>query len=403
MRIERFLRRARATPPAVVLQVGYANGLTLIRDLAREGVPVLALDPDPRALGLHSRLAAGMLCPDPARDEEAFLLFLERLGARLPQRAVVFPTHDEYIWPLSREAERLEPWYLIPFARWPAMQHLYDKRTQLETAWASAVDTPVTVFLDGEADLDRADEMPYPGILKPVESLAFKRRFFRPVLDVDGPDHLRRIWPQVADLGTLMLQERVPGGDDQLYTVGSYVDRDSRPLALFTGHKLRQHPAGAGSCRLGVSVWDEELAGSGVRLLEAMRYWGVCQVEYKRDPRDGRYRFMEVNARHWLWHSLAAASGVNLSYVAYRDAIGRPFIAPRQTDGAKWIVATKDLPLAARDVWRRQLSPLELARSLAGVRVDGVLSWRDPLPGLLNVARVTRQIATRQPSRRIEL
>ena len=32
-----------------------------------------------------------------------------------------------------------------------------------------------------------------------------------------------------------MLQERVPGGEDELWTVGSYLDADSRPLAVFTG------------------------------------------------------------------------------------------------------------------------------------------------------------------------
>ena len=60
-------------------------------------------------------------------------------------------------------------------------------------------------------------------------------------------------------------------------------------------------------------------------------------MEFKRDPRDGGYKLMEINARHWLWHSLAAACGVNLSYVAYRDAIGDPFVAPRQIDGRRWI------------------------------------------------------------------
>jgi len=403
VRVERFLRAASARPPAIVCQVGYANGLGVIRDLAREGVPVLALDADPRALGLHSRYAAGMVCPDPAADEEAFVTFLEELGARLPRTAVVFPTHDEYIWPLSRNAARLGGAYHVPFARWPQMRRLYDKRAQLEAAWAAGVDTPRTVFLDDEADLARTGEVPYPGVLKPVESLAFKRRFFRPVLDVAGPDDVRRLWPEIADLGTIMLQERVPGGDDELWTVGSYLDRGSRPLALFTGRKLRQHPRGAGSCRLGEAVWDEHLAQAAVRLLEALRYWGVSQVEFKRDPGDGRYCLMEVNARHWLWHSLAAASGVNLSFVAYSDAIGRPFVAPRQRDGGKWIVASKDLPLALREVWHGELGAGELARSLAGVRTDGVLTPRDPVPGLLNLWRVGRQIVTRQPSRRVEL
>jgi predicted ATP-grasp superfamily ATP-dependent carboligase len=403
VRVGSFLEAATARPPAVVLQVGYANGLGVIRDLAREGVPVLALDADPRALGLRSRLAAGMLCPAPAPDEEAFVAFLEELGPRLPQRAVVFPTQDEYVWPLSRHAERLERWYRLPFARWPQMSRLHDKRAQLETAWATGVDTPRTVFLDGEADLDRAAEAPYPGVLKPVASLAFKRRFFRPVLDVDGPGDVRRLWPEIADLGTIMLQERVPGGDDELWTVGSYLDHESRALALFTGRKLRQHPRGGGSCRLGEALWNESLAQAAVRLLQALRYWGVSQVEFKRDPRDGRYRLMEVNARHWMWHSLAAASGVNLSFVAYADAIGQPFVAPRQGDGAKWIVASKDLPLALHEVWRGELGPGELARSLAGVRTDGVLSPRDPVPGLVNLWRVGRQIVTRQPSPRVEL
>ena len=46
----------------------------------------------------------------------------------------------------------------------------------------------------------------------------------------------------MSDCGTLMLQESIPGDDDELFTVGSYLDAESRPLAVFTGHKLRQHP-----------------------------------------------------------------------------------------------------------------------------------------------------------------
>ena len=104
MRFDTFLKAAEQRHPAVILQVSWANGLDIIRDLSATGVPLLALDADPRALGLRSRLAAGMVCPDPNVDEEAFILFLEQLGPRLPRRAVLFPTHDQYIWPISRHA-----------------------------------------------------------------------------------------------------------------------------------------------------------------------------------------------------------------------------------------------------------------------------------------------------------
>ena len=404
MDFDRFLARAAVAPPALVLQVSYANGLGVIRDLGVNGVPVLGLDTNARALGFSSRYAAGMVCPSPEDDEEAFLIFLEELGSRLPQRGVIFPTHDEYIWVLSRNAERLERYYHLPFSRWDVMQRLHDKRAQLQAAWDADVDTPKTIFIDAPDEVAAAGrEVPYPAVLKPVDSLAFKQRFHRHLLDVDSPDDLQRIYPSVADLGTLMLQERVPGGDDELFTVGSYLDARSRPLAMFTGHKIRQHPAGAGSARLGVSLWDTELADAGLRLLVELGYHGVSQVEFKRDARDGRYCLMEVNARHWMWHSLSTACGVNLSLVAYRDAIGKPFLAPRQIDGLKWIVATKDTPLAARDMWRRKLSPVEWARSLKGARVDGVLSLRDPLPGIKNVGRVALQIVSRRPSTRVDV
>ena len=404
MKFGRFVAAAAITPPAAVFQVSYACGLDVVRDLGRHGVPVLALDPDPAAIGLRSRYAAGHVCPDPLADEEAFLTSLETLGAELPQRAVVFPSHDEFIWPLSRHAERLAPWFIVPFSRWDVMAKVHDKRAQMEAAWRAGVDTPKTVFVSSGAELEAAaGEIRFPAVLKPVESLAFKLRFHRHILDVETPAELQRIYDKVDDLGVLMLQERIPGGEDELWTVGSYLDAESRPLAVFTGHKLRQYPHAGGSCLAGVSRWDEKLADAALRLLQELRFHGVSQVEFKRDPRDGRFCLMEVNARHWKWHGLAARCGVNLSFAAYRDAIGDPYIARRQQDGVKWIVANKDVPLALLEIAKRQRSAPEYLRSLRGTRMDGLHAVDDPLPGLLNAGTVAKQVLTRAPRKRTDV
>ena len=401
MRFGPFVTAAAMQPPAAVFQVSYACGLDIVRDLGRHGVPVLALDPDPAAIGLRSRYASGRVCPDPLADEEAFLASLETLGAQLPQRAVVFPSHDEFIWPLSRHAGRLEPWFIVPFSRWDVMAKVHDKRAQLEAARRAGVDTPKTVFVSSGAELEAATrEVRFPAVLKPAESLAFKLRFHRHILDVETPAELQRIYDKVDDLGALMLQERIPGGEDELWTVGSYLDAESRPLAVFTGHKLRQYPHAGGSCLAGVSRWDEKLADAGLRLLRELRFHGVSQVEFKRDPRDGRFCLMEVNARHWKWHGLAARCGVNLSYAAYRDAIGDPYIARRQQDGVKWIVFNKDVPLALLEVAKRQRSAPEYVRSLRGTRMDGLHALDDPLPGLLNAGTAAMQVLTRAPRAR---
>lgn len=404
MRRSSFLKKAGVTTPAVVLQASYACGLDIIRDLGRNGVPVAALDPDPHAIGLRSRYAFGLVCPDPLKDEEAFLAYLEELGRRLPRRAVVFPSHDEYIWPLSRHAKRLEPWFIVPFSRWEIMRRVHDKRAQLEAAWSAGVDTPKTVFVEsGEELAAAAGEVPFPAVLKPVESLAFKLRFRRHIIDVDSPAELQRVYDKVDDLGLLMLQERVPGGEDELWTVGSYLDERSRPLAVFCGHKLRQYPHSGGSCLAGVSAWDQHLVDAALGLLRELRFHGVSQVEFKRDPRDGRFCLMEVNARHWKWHGLSTASGVNLSLAAYRDATGHPFLTQRQTDGVKWIVANKDVPLAMLEIAKRERRAGDYVRSLRGTRMDGLHSLTDPVPGALNAYRVARQVVTRQPRARADV
>ena len=271
------------------------------------------------------------------------------------------------------------------------MSKVHDKRAQMEAAWRAGVDTPKTVFVSSGAELEAAaGEIRFPAVLKPVESLAFKLRFHRHILDVETPAELQRIYDKVDDLGVLMLQERIPGGEDELWTVGSYLDAESRPLAVFTGHKLRQYPHAGGSCLAGVSRWDDKLADAALRLLQELRFHGVSQVEFKRDPRDGRFCLMEVNARHWKWHGLAARCGVNLSLAAYRDAIGDPYIARRQQDGVKWIVANKDVPLALLEIARRQRSAPEYLRSLRGTRMDGLHALDDPLPGLLNAGTVAQ-------------
>jgi D-aspartate ligase len=404
VRMSRFLTRAAERPPAVVLQVSYACGLGVLRNLGRHGVPLIAIDAAEDAIGFSSRYGVGMVCPEPRADEKAFVAFLEDLGRRLPQPAVVFPTHDEFIWPLSRHAERLEPWYIVPFSGWEEMRCVYDKRAQMEAAWRVGVETPRTIFVSSGAELEAAaGEVRYPALLKPVESLAFKLRFHRHIVDVETPAELKRIYDKVDDLGVLMLQERIPGGEDELWTVGSYLDARSRPLAVFTAHKLRQYPHSGGSCLAAVSVWDEELAEAALRLLKELRLHGVSQVEFKRDPRDGHYRFMEVNARHWKWHGLAAACGVNLSFVAYRDAIGDPYLAPRQLDGVKWIVANKDVPLAVLEIAKRQRNAGDYLRSLRGTRMDGLHALDDPVPGLRNAVTVAKQVVTRAPRARVDV
>ena len=65
------------------------------------------------------------------------------------------------------------------------------------------------------------------------------------------------------------------------------------------------------------------------RLLSAVDYRGIFNVEFKFDARDGRYKIIEVNPRpFWLIGHIAQA-GLDLPWISYLDAQGLPVPVPR--------------------------------------------------------------------------
>ena len=381
-------------PAAVVLGVSDAIGLGMVRNLGTQGVPVIAVDAPRRAIGFVSRYSVAKRVSDLHHDEAGLVSDLVAIARGLPARPVLFTGDEEYLEVLSRNFDVLAEHFVVPMCPPSTMERIADKGEQLLVARRVGVPAPVSVRLGGPDDLVRAaDLVPFPAVLKPVtplERLRLLRIAGAKAVPVPDPKELRRAYEPIKACGTLLLQELVPGDDDQIILAGTYHDARSRPLAVFTGRKLRQHPRGLGNTRAGESLWDQKVADLMLSLLAEFHYYGISDVEFKRDARDGALKLMEINARQGLWATLATAAGVNLTYVAYRDAIGSPVTALRQRDGVGWVDSIHDVVDSVREVRRHEIRLGDWLASLRPVRADAVLSWRDPLPAAMEVVRVGR-------------
>jgi predicted ATP-grasp superfamily ATP-dependent carboligase len=356
--------------PAAVIDVGWVNGLAAIRSLGRAGIRVLAVDHRPSALGFRSRYAESFVCPDPHTDEERFIAFIRGLG-----RIVVFPTHDEALNALARHLHELD--VLAPFPTWDVLEQVQSKRAQLEHAISAGVDVPDTRYPASAAEARAAaQELGVPVLVKPERPIGFKQRFRRQAFRCETLAEVETAYAQAEEFGP-MLQELVPGGDGTLFTVGSYLSRDGRPLGVFSGRKLRQTPRGIGTCRVGEAVWVQDAVDAALALLRELGYFGLSQVEFKRDTRDGRFKLMEINPRLWQWHGLASACGVDLPRIAYTDLTGATATATAEVNGGgkRWAIT-----LLAGESPALQRPPY----------VDAVFARDDPKPGLVHLARVAR-------------
>ena len=355
--------------PAAVIDVGWVNGLAAIRSLGRVGVRVLAVDHRPSALGFRSRYAERFVSPDPHADEARFVAFIRGLG-----RVVVFPTHDEALNAISRHLTGLD--VLAPFPAWDVLEQVQSKRSQLERALSAGVDVPQTRYPSSATEARQAAaEIGLPVLVKPERPVGFKQRFRRQAFRCESLSEVEDAHGRAEQFGS-MVQELVPGGDDALFTVGSYISRDGRPLGVFSGRKLRQTPPGIGTCRVGEAVWVQETVDAALALLRGFGYFGLSQVEFKHDARDGRFKLMEINPRLWQWHGLASACGVDLPLIAYADLTGHALPVFEMNGGGKrWAIT-----LLAGEGPAPQRPPY----------VDAVFARDDPKPGLVHLSRLVR-------------
>jgi len=354
---------------AVVADVGWVNGLAAIRSLGRAGARVVAIDHRQGALGFHSRYGEARLCPDPVSQEDAYTAFLAALGDELDAPAPIFPTHDEHLNAIARNRDALGDRFLYPFPAWDVLGPIQRKRHQLERARELGVPIP-------ETRNEPTDELGYPVLVKPSDPTGFRREFRRQAFRCSTRAELDEAFERARPHDPLV-QELIPGGDDELYTLGSYLDRDGNPLAVFSGRKLRQTPPSVGTCRVGEAVWVDAVVEQGLTLLRGLGFHGLSQVEFKRDPRDGAYKLIEVNPRLFQWHGLAAACGADLPKVAYFDLLGTP-LPPVRSNGAskRWAITLMrgSKPAIVRPPY-----------------VDAILALDDPRPAAAQVAGLVRR------------
>jgi D-aspartate ligase len=324
------------TRAAVVLNVGWVPGISTVQTLGRAGVPVHAVDHRRDALGFHSRyVRARHVSPRRLDDPDAWIDFLVELGDGLDAPAPVFALADDDLDTVAAARERLGERFLYPFPEWPVLERIQDKRHQVERAQALGIPTPRT-------NTAPTDEFGFPVLVKPATPDPFRRAFGVKALRCETRTELDVAWERAQPFEPAVW-EWIPGADDTLYTLGSYLARDGEALGVFAGRKLLQDPPGIGTARVAEALWVDEVVEQGLTLLRGLGFPGVSQVEFKRDLRDGAYKLMEVNPRLWQWHSLAAACGVDLAYIAYRDVAGEslPPVRMRRDARMRWAITLK--------------------------------------------------------------
>ncbi len=189
----------------------------------------------------------------------------------------------------------------------------------------------------------------------------------------------------------------VPGGDNQIYCQCVYIDAEGTPRGDLLVRKIRQSPPFFGVSRVSeIAPPNRLLYDAILELLRRIRFRGIAVAEYKLDPRDGTYRFLEVNGRSVLCNCLLRKAGMDLAALAWSDYVeGRPEkIQPIQWPGV-WINLHADLLYSALRGREENLKLKDFLGPYRRPMIEAVWSPRDPQPFMVQWARTLREGAGR--------
>jgi len=186
----------------------------------------------------------------------------------------------------------------------------------------------------------------------------------------------------LAGPGEIMVQELIPGDGGQQFAYCSFF-KGGASVGNMVARRRRQHPPEFGRASTYVETTEVPLLEThSERFLRAIDYYGLVELEYKLDPRDGQYKLLDVNARAWGYHSLGQRAGVDFPYLLFADQLGEQVSSCRARAGIRWIRLVTDVPTAAYELAHGRLDWRRYLRSLAGFHVEAVFSRQDPLPAL---------------------
>jgi predicted ATP-grasp superfamily ATP-dependent carboligase len=299
----------------------------------------------------------------------------------------LFPGSDIEAQLLAQHHSTLEGCFRTTTPSWDVMRWAYDKRLTYRLAAEVGVDLPWTYRPAGR-DGVAALKAPFPMVVKPAvkeqENGFTRAKAWR----ADDRDELLARYDEACSLvdpRTIVLQELIPGCGSTQFSYAALWDKHG-PVASLVARRWRQYPIDFGYTSTFVETVDQpEVSRAAERLLTAINYTGLVEVEFKYDARDNRYKLLDVNGRLWTWNALGYRAGIDFPYLMWLQSQGKPVLQCHARTGVGWLHLSRDLVAALLEIRRGTLSAGSYLRSLCGPKEFAVFAADDPLPAILEL------------------
>lgn len=369
------------------------GGINLVRTLGLAGIPAIVASSDLDEPAFASRYCNERVHLPPMAQDDAVAAALLQVGNRLAiqfgRRIPLMYGSDDALELIYKHRERLERYFLFMLNEPRVGNSLIAKDRFQRLALQRGLPVPRELLFSG-AGPGTLSGTAGPVLVKPRNKVDWHHSTLcQRLFGGDGKARIFESGPVAAanaDVEAfrkqLTFQEYIAGDDRDLWSYHGFADENAEVLTSFIGRKVRTYPTLTGESAFIEIAHDAELERIGRDVAKRCPLQGVFKMDFKRDPNNGRWYLLEINARYTLWHYVAASNGVNLMRAAYDYMLDRKLPqATRPEARYRWLSLELDFRAYREMAARGEITLMGWISSIARSRnIYNLFSWRDPNP-----------------------
>ena len=304
--------------PGVIIIEGHVQGLSNVRALGEQGIPVWVIDKS-NCVARYSKYCQNFaICPE--YESTSFIDFLIQLYEKHNLKNwLLLPSNDHVVYTIAKNKEKLGNYFKIITEDLATVLKIYDKVELLKISQEIGVDYPLYETYS-ELSECKTTNLEFPVITKGNNGLSFYKKTKSKVVLSNSLEELENNLKNLdgkIPIKDTFTQEMLPFSEEHKTISFTCFSVKGEIKAHWIGMKLREHPLRFGTATLAESIEKTELLLPSKKLMQTLQFTGICEIEYLLDIRDNKYKLIEINARSWLWVGLANACGVNYAKLAY--------------------------------------------------------------------------------------
>ena len=369
----------------VIVLGGSYGSLAVARSFGRNGIAVGYFNAQ-RSVAQYSRYVTHHVSWSGPGDPEALAVLLDSADRLGMNGWLILPRGDGEVQFVAQNFAALSQRFALVSQAWPELEQLNNKAQLYRLAETLRIGYP-QVYADGMGHDTPVEGIRFPVVIKPSSTEKSnpltRAKAWRAD---DAADYAQKyeLASQYMGPGGFVVQELIPGDGESQFSYAGLWDR-GREVCGLTARRSRQFPAQFGTSPFVETTEQPRVMAEAQRLLAAVGYHGLVEVEFKLDARDNSLRVLDVNTRIWAWIGLGAAAGLDFPMLAAAVAFGIEPGALAAVYGANWVRAIPNVLSVLQSVLHDGKLGYAGARSLSLRSLPAIFAMDDPVPALAEV------------------